>query len=124
MKYDPLVAPDPKRWLEMDEHLRLALVREYHERAGFDHPNQVLHAAMHTIVENQLAMGEVEPRKTLERLMAAGIDRHEAVHAILDVVARHVYFAMKGEITDEAVMKRRYNRELRKLTVEEWLKRR
>jgi len=31
--YDPLEAPDPEEWLELDEHERIELVRDYHGRA-------------------------------------------------------------------------------------------
>jgi hypothetical protein len=33
-RYDPLEAPDPEEWMELDEQERIDLVRDYHRRAG------------------------------------------------------------------------------------------
>jgi hypothetical protein len=53
-RYDPLEAPDPEEWLELDEQERIDLVRDYHRRAGIRLPNEKLHA----IVEAQIASAE------------------------------------------------------------------
>lgn len=53
--YDPDTAPDPGAWLELDEGARLLLVGDYHEQASDELPNVQIHAAIHVIVENQLA---------------------------------------------------------------------
>jgi hypothetical protein len=51
-----------------------------------------LHATLHTIVERQLAGGDPpETRAALDRLVAAGVSRHEAVHRIGNVMVRHLY---------------------------------
>ena len=122
MKYDPCQNPDPAEWLALDEAERIILVRDYHEEDGIDLPNLQLHAAIHATVENQIAMGdEIPVRRTLERLLGDGLDRHEAVHAIGSVLAAHFYALMKE--TDlgpdpNAV----YYRELESLTAEGWRK--
>jgi hypothetical protein len=46
-----------------------------------------LHAVMHVIIENQVALGdEVPAQRTLRRLMAEGLDRHQGIHAISSVL--------------------------------------
>jgi hypothetical protein len=57
-KYDPEVGAPASAWLAADETRRIDLVRAYHRRAGVRLPNERLHAAIHVIVENQLALGE------------------------------------------------------------------
>lgn len=55
----------------------------YHERMRVQLPNAMLHATLHTIVENPNAMGdETVVKDTLKRLQREGLDRHEAVHAV------------------------------------------
>lgn len=82
-RYDPLIAPDPKKWLMLDEQERLDLVEDYHWRARVDLPNEKVHAIAHAVVENQIAIGEeLRVERTLRRLMAEGLDRHDAIHAI------------------------------------------
>ena len=54
--YDPHIAPAPAGWLELDEDERSYLIEQYHEAAGIPLPNARLHATLHTIVENQIAL--------------------------------------------------------------------
>ena len=55
----------------------------YHRRAGIFPPNEQLHATFHVVVENQIALGDELPvRRAVDRLMAEGLDRHQAVHAV------------------------------------------
>ncbi|MCK4515029.1 MAG: hypothetical protein KAU31_07210, partial [Spirochaetaceae bacterium] len=81
MKYDARKTPDPDQWLSLDEEERMALIIAYHERTGDQQQNMSAHAVMHAIVENQIALNEKAPKKTLRRLRAEGLDRHDAVHA-------------------------------------------
>ena len=90
MKYDPVTAPDPHQWLALAETRRLDLVAAYHRRARAKLPNAQLHAAIHAIVENQLAEGFDLARDALDRLRAEGLDRHEAIHAIGSVLIAHL----------------------------------
>ncbi len=90
--YDPLQAPDPKEWLALDEGERIVLAEDYHRRAGIRLPNVKVHAAIHAAVETQAAMADETPvRRTLDRLMSAGLDRHDAIHAIGSVVMDLIY---------------------------------
>jgi hypothetical protein len=51
--YDPHEAPDPEEWQMLDEAERSVLVQAYHEEAGIEMPNVIVHSAIHTTVENQ-----------------------------------------------------------------------
>jgi hypothetical protein len=95
--------PPPKRRLNVlgagAAHIRIAAVRSSHDDDG-DHPempNPTMHAVMHVVVENQLAAGEPpEAAATLARLIAAGVSRHAAIHAVASVVAEEMFAVMKG----------------------------
>ena len=51
---------------------------------------------MHVVVESQVAMGDELPvRRTVDRLQAEGLDRHEAIHAVGSVLAGYVHDVMK-----------------------------
>lgn len=85
--YDPLNPPDPALWLALDEEKQLQLVMAYHQAAGEVLPNLRAHAALHIVVENQVAIGQPIPvAATLVRLRNEGLDRHEAIHAIAAVL--------------------------------------
>src|SRR6516165_6447052 len=82
-RYNPLVSPDPEEWLALGEQERIDLARDYHRKARIRLPNAKVHATVHAIVETQIALGDETPaRRTAQRLMDAGLDRHEAIHAI------------------------------------------
>ena len=89
--YDPLNAPDPDEWQSMDEDERITLVMEHHRESGVELPNEQLHAVVHVVVENQIALGdEMSAQATLERLMREGLDRHDAIHAVGSVLVDFV----------------------------------
>jgi len=93
--YDPMTAPDSTWWLSLDEQDRINLVLEYHRRTRVKLANARAHAAFHAIVETQVAMGDELPvARTLERLRAEWLDRHDAVHAIGSILAEGVYELM------------------------------
>lgn len=118
MEYDPDKHLDVDEWQSTDEGEKEILVEDYHETAGVELPNAHLHAAVHVIVENQIAMGdELSVRRTLDRLMAEGLGRHDAVHAIGSVVSAHMFNMLKAEKTfdDES-----YHADLERLTAESW----
>lgn len=94
--YDPDIAPDPETWLALSEAERLRLVSDYHDQAGDELPNIQLHAAIHAVVENQLAEGYVPAVEALERLMRDGLSRHDAIHAIGSVLAEHIWTQTRG----------------------------
>ena len=118
--YDPLTAPDPGAWLALDEDARIELVIGQHRKDGETSPNERLHATMHAIVENQIALGdEVPTGATLDRLVAEGLDRHEAIHAIAGVLIEFLQDLTGGEGSvpfDTA----RFQQELDKLNAADW----
>lgn len=119
MRYDADRSPDADEWLDADESERLEAV-EAHHRTVKEHPPMPrprLHAAIHAVVETQLASGAPpEARRALERLIAGGLSRHEAIHAVGTVVAEATRAAMEGRPFDA----QDFARELDGLTVERW----
>jgi len=119
-RYDPAHAPDPKDWLSMDEAERIDLVLKFHQQAKERLPSPRLHASLHVVVENQVALGdEIPVRRTIERLQAEGLNRHDAVHAVGSVLAKQVFDLMK-EGRSEADLDPAYGAELEELTAERW----
>ena len=118
--YDPDRSSPPTDWLGTDEGERIELVAAYHRRSKVRLPNAQLHAVIHVIVENQLALGEAVVLDTLARLQSEGLGRHDALHAIGSVLAGDVYELMQesADATDQTY--RRYLEELQKLTAENW----
>lgn len=119
-RYDPEKQPIPAEWLALDEGERLHLVELYHRASRIRLPNVRLHAAIHTVVENQLALDD-QPivRNSLNRLLSEGLSRHEALHAIGSVVAAHVYDILKSSsVPDHSHAA--YFSELETLTAEKW----
>jgi len=95
-------------------------VREYHRRTKVKLPNLSLHALIHVIVENQIATGDAIPVSgILERLVAEGLDRHDALHAIGSVLAKHVDSILSGAVSEGAVNSQ-YFQELRHLSASGW----
>jgi hypothetical protein len=56
--YNPDTSPTPTDWLRTDEGDRIELVSAYHRGKKIKLPNAQLHAVIHVVVENQLALGE------------------------------------------------------------------
>jgi hypothetical protein len=120
-RYDPDRSPDPEWWLALDEHERMGMVEEYHRKARIRLPNARLHAAVHMIVENQIALGdEIPVAATLDRLIRQGLDRHEAVHAIGSVLAAHIHSLLGDELAPRGDPNVPYFAELAELTPQTW----
>ncbi len=115
-EYDPLQPPDPSEWLEMEEDDRLCEVLDYHERTKAP-GNLDLHASFHVIVENQCAEDVPYVARALERLQREGLDRHQALHAIITVLMDEIILAERNGGFDE----KEYEARLNKLTAEQWL---
>jgi hypothetical protein len=95
MHYDPLIAPIPETWLAAAESHRLEGVLTSHRHLRKGVGNLQLHAAIHTVVETQLAEGYPGVGDAMARLLAEGLDRHEAIHALGTVVADCLFGMMK-----------------------------
>ena len=118
MKYDPMVSPVASKWLELDEGERISVIAIYHKDAKIKLPNETVHACMHAVVENQLAEKLPVTVRALERLIAEGLDRHNAVHAIGCVVSSHIFTMMKESKQFDMAQ---FERDLSRLTRESWL---
>lgn len=95
---DANAAPDPEQWLGLDESVKIRAIEAHHAELAIDLPNPTMHATLHVAVENQLAANTPpETRATLERLSAAGVARHAAVHAIGSVVAEALWEMLRHE---------------------------
>lgn len=114
--YDPDRAPDPETWLAMDEQDKHASVERYHRGARIEMPNLAVHAIVHTVIENQLAQGVEPVRRALDRLMAGGLDRHDALHAIGSVLATRLFTMMKEQVSDSG----EYLKAVDELTADKW----
>ena len=92
-----------------DETRQLADVLEQHpeyhhvfaeagaEDVTIDGVNPFLHVTMHQVVENQIADNDpTQTAETLDALLTAGCDRHEAIHAIAAIVVEEIYEALKS----------------------------
>jgi hypothetical protein len=122
-RYDPEIAPDSKEWLALDEGERALLVEQYHRDARIELPKRArsLHAMIHTVVENQLALDDQAiVRGTLERLMRDGLARHQAVHAIGSVLIEYLNNLLHTE-TPSTDGHAPYYAALQQITPERWL---
>ncbi len=122
-EYDPLKAPDPQEWLSLDEFERLFMIEDYHLRMNIQIEGLELHAAIHQIIENQLAENLPEAVEALERLQRQGLDRHEAIHAMGTVVLDFFWdYLREGKDFSESSVKKEYLKGLRKITKRSWYK--
>jgi hypothetical protein len=120
VQYDALVAPAREAWLELDEGERIDLVSEYHRDIGEElpeHERNLLHATMHVVVENQVALELLPVCQALERLLREGLDRHDAIHAIASVLAGQMHDVVAHGSSD---INERYAEELHQLTAKSW----
>jgi len=121
--YDPESAPDAAEWLELEEDERISRVSAYHRQAKIKLPNLTIHAALHAVVENQIAEGLQTVRETVARLQAEGLSRHDAIHAVGSVLVRRMQ-ALLREGAPAQFEVEAFFQDLRSLTVQGWLKKR
>ena len=119
--YNPENAPEPGSWLKLDEQERIVLVEAWHRAAHIKLPNVTAHAALHIVVENQIAMNLEPVVRAMHRLTKEGLTRHDAVHAISSVVATHLFDILKEGQGDNAdTSQARYFAAVERLTVTSW----
>ena len=119
LEYDPSASLDPEKWDLLDEDEKLALVHQYHEQYDSDLPDLALHSLVHTIVENQIALGdEIPVAATLARLEREGLDRHDAIHAIASILVNHLHEILSG--SDAKGGHEQYYEAVTALTAESW----
>ncbi len=95
--YDPDRAPIAAEWLALPERDKLRLVANFHTGllkrfSGVKH-----HAALHVVVETQLANGFGPSKRAMVRLQQQGLTRHESIHAIAEVVSSCLGQSATGE---------------------------
>ncbi len=115
--YDPSIAPVPEEWLAWPEDERVELVRSFRETAEempLEEAQMEVHAGIHVVVENQIAMGVEPVPATIAKLMRQGLSRHEAIHAVGAVLSGEVWKSQQQEKSkwESGV----YRRKLEKLT--------
>ena len=122
LRYNPHQHIISDAWIALDESERMRLVARYHRRQRIRLPNETIHAAVHVIVENQVALGDAFPVKAvLFRLMNEGLDRHEAIHAIGSVLSEKLFEVMsEGHV--EGDINADYLEKLKSLSAESWRK--
>lgn len=118
--YDPDIAPDPAAWLGLDETERISLVVGHHQQAGEPPERVLMHASIHTVIGNQLAERYEPAVSALARLLAEGLGRHQAIHAIGAVLAEQLWGVAQGA---ESAPGAAYERELRLLSARRWRER-
>ena len=121
MRYDPERAPNATQWLASDESERITAVSAYHRRAKIAVPNEDLHAIVHVIVENQLAMGLEHVTTTATRLQSEGLSRHDTIHAIASVLSGLMLDMLKAGGPWSAAINDQYIQDLAALTASGWL---
>ena len=101
---------------------KIHLVIEYHKRAGIALPNEYVHAVIHEVIENQIAMGDELPvKEAVKRLMGEGLDRHEAIHAVGSVLIDHIWELLRGEGPKTPDPNPAYLKQVRALTAQKWI---
>lgn len=120
-RYDPEVAPPAEGWLALDEGERIQLIEDYHRDVRADIPRAArrLHASIHTVVENQLALNDEPVVRAFTRLRKEGLSRHDAVHAIGSVVAEWLYDRKKEQHTPDSA-RAHYYAAVERLTAATW----
>jgi hypothetical protein len=117
--YDPERGPVAAEWLALSESEKLRTVANFHTSSikGFSGAKE--HAALHVVVETQLASGFGPSKRAILRLQRQGLTRHESIHAIAEVVRKCLSENPVGANAVSAkVMQARMNKELDALSAE------
>ena len=115
--YDPEATPDATEWLALAESERMRLTRAHHRASGVKLPNAKVHAAVHVVVENQIATGFGPTCRAMERLQTQGLTRHEATHAIGTVIAS---FSHELTTAPQPDFNKRMHAAIDALSAEQW----
>ncbi|HEX7123649.1 MAG TPA: hypothetical protein VF178_14835 [Gemmatimonadaceae bacterium] len=94
----------------------MALIEAAHDE---DMPDRLAHAAIHAIVETQIAEDLTSVVDAMTRLQAQGLDRHEALHAVGSVLARHMWELLRAD-EQPADPNEAYYAALDQLSAESW----
>jgi uncharacterized protein YoaH (UPF0181 family) len=113
MRYDPSIAPNAPEWLHLDEGDRISAIEEHHNRAGIRSGNATAHAGVDAAVETQLAERMPVTVETLDRLLAEGISRPDAIHLLASAIADEMFEMLKEQRVFDVDL---YGKRLRGLT--------
>ena len=117
--YDPDKTPNPQQWLALDEQVRIDWAEQYHRARRVKLPNVTVHAALHVIIENQIAENLEPVVRAMARLAREGLSRHECIHAIGSVLAGHIY-GLSNASVDEKHSMPIYCAAVERLTAKSW----
>jgi hypothetical protein len=121
--YNPEQQPAAGEWLATPEHERIRVVATFHMVNRIKSGNAKAHAAMHVIVENQVAMGFGPTVRAIDRLQREGLSRHDSLHAIGSVLSEFMFSAMrKPAETGSQVLQSQINAAIESLDAESWRK--
>jgi hypothetical protein len=119
--YNPASAPDPAAWLAEPEQERVRSVSTFHMVNRLNAGNAKAHAAVHVIVENQVAMGIGPTVRAMARLQSQGLSRHDALHAVGAVVSSYMFASMHApQEADSASLQSQINAALVRLDADAW----
>jgi hypothetical protein len=120
--YDPDIGPDLDEWQTLDESEQINLVQDFHIEANEEIPEggAMLHASIHVVVENQIAIGTEPVPATVKKLTRQGLTRHEAIHAVGAIICENLFNIVQGN--DNQWNPKQYRRRLEKLTAKRWKK--
>lgn len=119
LRYDPEQAPNAAAWLALSEQAGIDLATQYHRDARIKLPDIRMHAMVHAVIENQIAVGHEPVVRAMTRLISAGLSRHDAVHAIGAVLAEQMFDLVRGTFPDDHPMVS-YDAAVERLTAESW----
>jgi hypothetical protein len=96
--YDPRVEPD-ERWFKVHEDTQIDSVEAHHEALGDKHPpvDEGSHDVVHAMIERFVKANHYGAKDALDRLRAAGLTRHEAVHALVDVFSKKFFDSVEDD---------------------------
>lgn len=121
--YNPEVAPNPAAWLAKSERERMRSVSMHHMVNRLNSGNAKAHAAIHVIVENQVAMGLGATVRAMARLQSQGLSRHDSLHAIGSVLATHMFETVReAQDLDPETFQARIDAAIERLDAQTWLK--
>lgn len=91
--------PDERQLLITGEHPEYQeVLDDTFSEALVEGVNPRLHIAMHEVVANQLWDDDPpEAWQAAQRLVAAGTERHDVLHAIAGLVAEHIWHTMRSD---------------------------
>jgi hypothetical protein len=121
--YNPENPPSPTDWLELPEQERIRVVSTFHMVHRMKSANAKAHAAIHMIVENQVAMGFGPTVRAMARLQTQGLSRHDSLHAVGSVVSSYMFAAMrKPAESDSQTLQSEITAAIERLDAESWRK--